>query len=109
MGRNGPLGTAELRGDRGTGRTGSQGQPHRDPESLGDPGTDRARPEELRPSWASLTKSRWNRIPTRRERTEMRWMIRLRLYRPLMKLAHRFNWHYAPAGRPWDVEEAILG
>lgn len=23
-------------------------------------------------------------------------VIRLRLYRPLMRLAHYFNWHYAP-------------
>ena len=22
------------------------------------------------------------------------------LYRPLMKLAHRYNWHYAPVGGP---------
>lgn len=26
----------------------------------------------------------------------MRFMLALHLYRPLMRLAHRFNWHYAP-------------
>ena len=27
---------------------------------------------------------------------KMSLLIKLRLYRPLMRLAHRFNWHYAP-------------
>lgn len=27
-------------------------------------------------------------------------LFRLTLYRPLMRLAHRFNWHYAPPCYP---------
>jgi len=30
----------------------------------------------------------------------MKWMARLRIYRPLMKLAHRFDWHFAPLSGP---------
>ena len=30
----------------------------------------------------------------------MNLLIRLRLYRPLMKIAHKLNWHYAPPCYP---------
>lgn len=34
----------------------------------------------------------------------MRWQLKLWFlrwgYRPLMRLAHRFNWHYAPMSHP---------
>lgn len=34
----------------------------------------------------------------------MKWIIKLRLYRPLMKLTHRYGWHYAPVMKPIERE-----